>query len=95
MCDINDSSIDEDVARYHASAVCATLYLVVPVLLSYIMSKCVVAPLFGISGWERTLPIYFIAFLILFVALITYYFRKYRILDKITSLIIEHFYKLL
>jgi hypothetical protein len=52
-----------------------------------------VAGMFGIEGWERTLPLYLLCLYVIFELLLGYFFGKYKVDEKIADYLMRRFYR--
>jgi hypothetical protein len=73
-----------------ARAFCFACYLFIPITLALLVSRYVVAEIFNIEGWGRTLPVYLYSFTIIFIILLAYFFGKYQVDEKISDLIMKY-----
>jgi hypothetical protein len=74
-----------------ANIICILFYITVPIIFAYLLTKFGIAKVFGIEGWERSLPFYFYCFCVIFELLSVYIFGKYKVNEKISNFLIKNF----
>lgn len=65
--------------------------ITVPIPISFLLTRFVVAEVFEIEGWARSLRLYFYCFFLIFEILLGYFSGKYDIDKKISDFLMKYF----
>ncbi|MBW6441573.1 hypothetical protein K0B04_01515 [Patescibacteria group bacterium] len=71
--------------------ICFFLLLVVPFIFSYPLTSFVIARIFGIEGWQRTLPLFLLCIYVIFEILLGHLFNKYEVDIMISNFLKKSF----
>jgi len=92
MCEKNFSE-ERDSANELTDVICFIVCITVPIPISFLLTRFVVAGVFKIEGWERSLRFYFYCFFVISEILLGYFLEKYGVGKKISNFLVKYFYR--